>query len=221
MNKKYQCRNCKNFFTNFIDLNYHSIDCENLSFGKLNRQEEKNYDWLEKQFNLFESKLPRNKLSNPSKNESSMSKLVKCCFCSVWAEPSCMYHHHRRKHPGIDFVLAELELEEDNSTKFSNRDLVEKLEIEKPLIKKGKNKSSASVQKPKKSYRNDKISCLSKNNLICVLCGEIVPRGQILEHKEKMHGEAKILPSPARKKSGNIWVSVFQGGLPGLGKRSR
>ena len=54
-----------------------------------------------------------------------------------------------------------------------------------------------------------------------MLCGESVPKGKILEHKEKMHGEAKILPSPVRKKSGNIWVSIFQGGLPGLGKRSR
>lgn len=191
MNKKHQCRTCKRFFTNFIDLNYHSIDCENLSFGKLNRQEEKKYDWLERQFNLFESKLPRSKLSNPSKNGSSMSKLIKCCFCAVWAEPSCMYHHHRRKHPGIDFVLAELESEEGNSIKVSNRDSVEKLEIEKPLIKKRKNKRSESVQKSKKSYQNDKNFCRSKNNIICVLCGESVPKGKILEHKEKMHGETK------------------------------
>ena len=67
-----------------------------------------------------------------------------------------MYHHHRRKHPDIDFVLAELESEEGNSIKVSNRDSVEKLEIEKPLIKKRKNKRSESVQKPKKSYQNER-----------------------------------------------------------------
>ncbi len=55
---------------------------------------------------------------------------------------------------------------------------------------------------------------------VCVLCGAQVPAGQMLAHKEEAHGEARVVTSPLQPhRSG--WVSIWQGGLPGLGRRSR
>ena len=57
--------------------------------------------------------------------------------------------------------------------------------------------------------------------LTCALCGQTVSKGQMLEHKHEVHGERKVVPSPVQQHSPNRWVRVFQGGLPGLGKRNR
>ncbi len=57
--------------------------------------------------------------------------------------------------------------------------------------------------------------------LVCALCGEAVPRGTLLEHKEKVHAEKSVAPSPVQPHDPNRWVSIVGGGLPSLGKRSR
>jgi hypothetical protein len=57
--------------------------------------------------------------------------------------------------------------------------------------------------------------------LVCALCGEAVPRGKLLEHKEAVHAEKSILRSPVQPHDPNRWVSVVGGGLPSLGKRRR
>lgn len=57
--------------------------------------------------------------------------------------------------------------------------------------------------------------------LICPLCGEHLQRGSMLAHKERLHGEKQITPSPTGRHNGNSWVSVVQGGLPSLGKRAK
>lgn len=55
----------------------------------------------------------------------------------------------------------------------------------------------------------------------CPLCGKLVPAMQMLDHKVKIHGETRVVKSPLRRVNENLWVSVLQGGLPSLGKRSR
>jgi hypothetical protein len=55
---------------------------------------------------------------------------------------------------------------------------------------------------------------------VCVLCGEFIPKGQLLQHKAERHRERVISPSPAQPHK-DSWVRVHQGGLPSLGKRSR
>jgi hypothetical protein len=55
----------------------------------------------------------------------------------------------------------------------------------------------------------------------CPLCGVKVQPGEMLEHKHQVHGESRITPSPTLPHNENQWVSVAQGGLPSLGKRSR
>ena len=55
----------------------------------------------------------------------------------------------------------------------------------------------------------------------CALCGKDIPVGQMLAHKSSAHGEAKVVPSPTQPLHSNQWVSIVQGGLPSLGKRSK
>lgn len=54
----------------------------------------------------------------------------------------------------------------------------------------------------------------------CPVCGAMVSAGQMLDHKWQAHGERQVVPSPAQPRRAT-WVSVHQGGLPSLGKRSR
>ena len=56
---------------------------------------------------------------------------------------------------------------------------------------------------------------------VCPLCGVRVPPRQMLEHKQRIHGETPVVPSPAQPYRDNQWVSVVSGGLPSLGKNSR
>jgi hypothetical protein len=56
---------------------------------------------------------------------------------------------------------------------------------------------------------------------ICILCGVFVPKGSMLEHKEKLHGENRYSQTAGNRSRRSIWVSIFQGGLPSLGKRNR
>ena len=53
----------------------------------------------------------------------------------------------------------------------------------------------------------------------CVLCGELVEPGGLLNHKAAVHGERTVVASKARPQSKPAWVVVLPGGLPGLGKR--
>lgn len=54
----------------------------------------------------------------------------------------------------------------------------------------------------------------SPKPLICVLCGEQVQKGLLLEHKEKLHGENRITRSPVTQRKSNTWVKIFSGGSP-------
>lgn len=55
----------------------------------------------------------------------------------------------------------------------------------------------------------------------CALCGQSIPLGQMLKHKEDRHGEYPATPSAVKLRRQTTWVRVYQGGLPSLGKRSR
>ena len=68
---------------------------------------------------------------------------------------------------------------------------------------------------------SDKPNFKVKKGLICPLCGNRVAFRKILDHKELLHGEQKILPSPVQPHRKGQWVSVVSGGLPSLGKNSR
>jgi hypothetical protein len=57
--------------------------------------------------------------------------------------------------------------------------------------------------------------------VVCPLCDRRIPPGEMLDHKASSHGEAKVVPSPAQPHKKDQWVSVYQGGLPSLGKNSR
>lgn len=59
----------------------------------------------------------------------------------------------------------------------------------------------------------------SRTALVCVLCGEPVAQGTLLQHKEQRHGETRVTSSPVHPTKASQWVSIVQGGLPGLGKR--
>ncbi|MFM2057706.1 MAG: hypothetical protein RLY71_2091 [Pseudomonadota bacterium] len=59
------------------------------------------------------------------------------------------------------------------------------------------------------------------SGVICVLCGERVRPGDMLMHKEKAHGEKRVVPSPGLPHRKGHWVSICSGGLPSLGKRSK
>jgi hypothetical protein len=61
----------------------------------------------------------------------------------------------------------------------------------------------------------------SRKPLICALCGVTIPYGSMLAHKEEVHGEKRVTLSPARVIKSDGWVSVFQGGLPSLGRNSK
>lgn len=52
----------------------------------------------------------------------------------------------------------------------------------------------------------------------CFLCGAMVEF--MREHKHKEHGESLALPSTTSKHSDNLWVTMYEGGSPGLGKKS-
>lgn len=58
-------------------------------------------------------------------------------------------------------------------------------------------------------------------SLSCPLCGEALQAGEMLIHKEAVHGERRVVPSPATDRHSGQYVHVHQGGLPSLGKRAR
>lgn len=55
--------------------------------------------------------------------------------------------------------------------------------------------------------------------LQCLLCGAVITAGTLLDHRAQKHGELRINPSPAKKRVLKPWISIVQGGLPGLGRR--
>ena len=63
-------------------------------------------------------------------------------------------------------------------------------------------------------------STIPRGIIVCVLCGEFVSKGKLLKHKHERHGEMQIAPSPSHDRKVD-WITIFQGGLPGLGKNSR
>lgn len=62
------------------------------------------------------------------------------------------------------------------------------------------------------------------NGLHCILCGQAIPFGDMLAHKRTVHAEEPISPSGrgsrGTSRGKRPWVTVYQGGAPGLGKGS-
>lgn len=53
-----------------------------------------------------------------------------------------------------------------------------------------------------------------RRSLFCFLCGAEVRAGDILWHKQRVHGEQPVVPSPPMPHKTNQWVSILQGGAP-------
>lgn len=54
---------------------------------------------------------------------------------------------------------------------------------------------------------------------ICPLCGKRIESGNMLMHKHDEHGESMYSTSaPGASRRAGLWVAMFQGGAPGLGK---
>ena len=93
----------------------------------------------------------------------------------------------------------------------------------KPKKPRNKNKSGSKVYPTSATLQcfqseSGKIGKKSKG-VACILCGIRIPSGGLLAHKQKVHGEEIISSRGSTVGGSNLWVSVVQGGLPGLGKR--
>jgi len=109
---------------------------------------------------------------------------------------------------------------------ISQRNSIELQPTKKPRSKKVKlsAKNTDKNREPQSgliSKTTNKNHWLGPPGVICPLCGQIVIPGQILAHKQQLHGERAVVPSPAQPRRDNQWVSVYSGGLPSLGKNSR
>lgn len=58
-----------------------------------------------------------------------------------------------------------------------------------------------------------------KNKLTCILCGVLVERGDLLNHKSIMHGEEIFQNTKGGTKKLNLYAKFVQGGIPGSSKR--
>lgn len=52
---------------------------------------------------------------------------------------------------------------------------------------------------------------------VCILCGAKV--SDIRQHKHDIHYERLYISSPTHSIKDNAWVTIYEGGAPGLGKR--
>jgi hypothetical protein len=57
-----------------------------------------------------------------------------------------------------------------------------------------------------------------KGSALCPICGCRIQPGKLLDHKSVMHGEKKYSDTAALPHKENLWVPIFAGGSPGLGK---
>lgn len=69
--------------------------------------------------------------------------------------------------------------------------------------------------------KTTKSKILESGSVKCVLCGKSIESGKMLAHKQQVHGEKPYSSSTVGRSPSSQWVRVFQGGLPGLGKRHR
>ena len=138
------------------------------------------------------------------------------------------------KQPQLEVALAKQtkKLNQTNSSSIPIKNKIDKKEINKfnkkdnPIKKNRKTTSvgSSTNQTTKLKQTNSSRTSLKrreKRGNFCILCGKLVPSGLMLEHKERVHGETNIPRKPLGISHGRVWVSIVQGGLPSLGKRSR
>lgn len=80
------------------------------------------------------------------------------------------------------------------------------------------------LKKEKLRQRDDLLRQLKtwkkkKSIIRCILCGEVIPPGTMLSHKQSVHGESAFTEPVRARRPKSVWTPVFSGGLPGLGKR--
>lgn len=87
----------------------------------------------------------------------------------------------------------------------------------KKLLQRSNNRSSSLKLK-----RSNETKSKDRSKIVCILCGEKIQRGQMLEHKREVHGEDRLNTKHRRcYRKSSQWIQIVSGGLPGLGKRNR
>lgn len=84
--------------------------------------------------------------------------------------------------------------------------------------KKKKQDSNRKISNPKGIV---KVKRFENTPVKCILCGQSIEAGKMLVHKQNVHGEKPYSSSTVGRSPSSQWVQIYQGGLPGLGKRHR
>lgn len=94
--------------------------------------------------------------------------------------------------------------------------------LEVSLVDAGSPSKFGHKKKQKRGSRSGRRGAVTTvNGVFCVLCGKLVERGKLLNHKQEVHNERMFVESPAQTPRSRNWIVVVSGGLPSLGKRSR
>lgn len=137
---------------------------------------------------------------------------AKCKICGTVVAADFLSTHIRFTHPQTfgrtDSTQKQPPLNKKLRTKKNNNPKTSTVIKQKNISNKKHDHSKSKSRK-------------SRGGVNCILCGEFVPKGFLLEHKEKIHGESRQSMKSSTRASKSVWVSIVQGGLPSLGKRSR
>lgn len=106
------------------------------------------------------------------------------------------------------------------ATAFSERLNREKPASKNKAIKRSNKKNSLAAPLTSRVPPRPARAIPGSGYIRCILCGQPIKKGELLAHKSEVHGEGESRSTPQKRRdSTNTWVSIFQGGLPGLGKR--
>lgn len=96
-----------------------------------------------------------------------------------------------------------------------NKSIIQKNKVDD---KKKKQDSNRKISTPKGIVKAKKFE---NTPVKCILCGQSIEAGKMLVHKQNVHGEKPYSSSTVGRSPSSQWVQIYQGGLPGLGKRHR
>lgn len=172
-------------------------------------------------------------------NNDLIHKIIKCPGCGGNFVLDKLKNHIRSKHGFTQpFSLSEAVFMLSRgritvSDLYSEHSYIEeKIKYPKIINQYKSKKLDNSNKKSKEKLEKKKTTPIIKNTsrkrksndkyIICILCGEKVSAGKLLEHKRKIHKENESTPKLGLGyQASNQWVPIFSGGLPGLGKNSR
>lgn len=136
---------------------------------------------------------------------------LQCPYCGVHVGPQEIRRHIKRLHPHRKEVKVFVRRRENNTTV-----IVRTSEILRTSESKAEQRAKKASNRHEVISANDKYISLD-GTAECVLCHKRLPAGQIELHLSCKHGA--FYPKGDDERSNQQWVHVYQGGLPGLGKR--